>query len=85
MSDRRKTTIRIEIERTVLLARRDDATPWCARCGARTPMVRGDDAALVAGVDAAGIARLVREGRLHGTTGSDGGLAVCLTSLVRLP
>jgi hypothetical protein len=83
MSTKRITRITVESERVVVLNRHQKSfVAWCVECQAKTPMLKPEEAAAIAGVTPRTIYRWIEMGRLHFTESSDGWLLVCLQSLL---
>lgn len=82
---KRRTEIKIEIERSLLVKRpgqpEREMFAWCAQCAAQTPMLRPEEAAAAAQVSPRTIYRWIEAGKLHFTEAPDGLLFVCLNSL----
>ncbi|HJQ24651.1 MAG TPA: hypothetical protein VKA60_12105 [Blastocatellia bacterium] len=83
MSNRNKTEITIETQRTFIVRRRPQLIPaWCAGCSATTGFASPEDAAQLTGGSARAIYRAVEAGQLHFIETDDRRLRVCFTSLL---
>lgn len=83
MSERNKTEITIETERTFIVRRRPSCIwAWCEGCRAAAAFAPPEDAARLAGRSARDIYRAVEADRLHFIESGDGRLRVCLNSLL---
>lgn len=81
---RRRTEIRIEVERTLILRQCPYPTQyWCELCAAQVEMLSPEDAALASGRRPRAIYRLVEANRLHFRETPEGLLLVCLPSLLQ--
>jgi hypothetical protein len=81
---RRTTNFTIETERTFIF--RNFGGPqagWCVGCGADVQMATVAEAAREAGLSELAIYRLLDGGVLHFTEDADGGVVVCLNSLLK--
>ena len=86
---KRRTEIKIEIERSLIISRSEGkALAWCAECAAQVRMLRPEDAAAAARVSVRTIYRWVEGGKLHfsetpeGPNGPNAMLRICLNSLM---
>jgi len=80
---KRRTEIKIEVERSLLIRRpRAEAFAWCAECAARVRMLRPEEAAIAACVSVRTIYRWVEAGRLHFSETTEGPLLICSNSLM---
>ena len=86
MATRKRTkTTEITIERSeVLVVRRANKAlyAWCAECEAEVRMGTPEEAAALAHLSMRTIYRRVETGRVHFTETVDGGLLVCLNSIL---
>ena len=76
-----RTRITVESERILVVARQRAAREWCARCGAEAEFLPSSEARRVLDTASEPPAELHRKG-FH-LVGRNGGLAVCLRSLLR--
>jgi hypothetical protein len=80
---KRRTEITIEIDRVMVISRRNTAQHWCESCGAEVDMISESEATIVAGATAQAIRRLAQTGAIHSRRAVDGGQLICLDSLLR--
>ncbi len=79
---RRKTEIRVEIERVLIIKlNRQPRLEWCPLCAAEVSMVTPEEAAMLTGQSYRWLCRQVEAGQLHFTETADGLLRLCLNSL----
>ena len=76
-----RTRITVETERILIVMRQRAAREWCARCGAEAEFLPSSEARRVLDTSAEPVAEIQRKG-FH-LVGKNGGLAVCLRSLLR--
>jgi RNA polymerase sigma factor (sigma-70 family) len=83
MTNKSKTEITIETQRTFIIRRRPSLTPsFCDACKAITRFASPEDAAPLTGSSAREIYRAVEAGQLHFMETSERRLRVCLNSLL---
>ena len=83
MSNKSKTEITIETQRTFIVRRRPSLIQaWCAGCAAIASFASPEDAAQLAGGSAREIYRRVEAGQLHFIETGDRWLRVCIASLL---
>jgi hypothetical protein len=80
---KRRTEITIEIDRVMVISRRNTQRHWCESCGAEVDMISESEATVVAGATAQAIRRLVQSGAIHSRSAVHGGRLICLDSLLR--
>ncbi|MBI4470514.1 MAG: hypothetical protein HY650_14455 [Acidobacteria bacterium] len=84
MRTKRRKTITIDTDREVVIRQYRNATKaWCNGCGRQTAMLAAKEAAALTGVTQRTTCRWVEAGRLHFTETSDGGLLICLKSMLK--
>ena len=82
----KRRTITVEIDRVVLVSKRETSTvAWCAACASQVGMLTVDEAARLVRASARTVYRWVEAGRLHFTETPEGRLLICLNSLSRKP
>ena len=79
---KRTKELLVERTRTVLLSSRR-TTGWCAECGEAVEMLRPGECALLTGLGALTIYRLIEAGELHYAESSNGLVFVCVRSLFK--
>ena len=83
MRRKKKTEIIVERDQVLVIKRLDSqAAEWCERCRKETRMISVDEAAAVAGISARTVYRRVEEDLVHFTETPEGGLLICITSLL---
>lgn len=78
----RRTNITIETERLLLVKRRHSESSWCASCAAQVTHVTPETAATWLGISRRTMYRWLETQPLHFTEAADGGVAICLNSLL---
>ena len=81
---KRKTEISLEIEETIVVRTKSILIRWCKGCRKPSRMIAADEAAMMTGLSARGIYRLVDTGEVHFTEDQNRLLFVCVTSLHHL-
>jgi hypothetical protein len=84
LKTKRKTEINLEIEESVAISQQRVLLAYCRRCRKQTRMFAANEAAMIAGLTARALYRLVECGRLHFIEDRGGMLYVCSESLKSL-
>ncbi|HET9531927.1 MAG TPA: hypothetical protein VFQ92_16325 [Blastocatellia bacterium] len=84
MKKRVKTEINLEIEESVAIRTRRVLIAECRQCQRKVRMVPANEAAIITGISAREIYRLVEEGGLHFIEDRHGLLYICSESLQKL-
>ena len=78
-----KTEVRIDLDDVRLVERRGRSVEgWCSSCGETVILVTAEDAAMLAGLDARSVYRLIESLEIHWGEKPDGLLLVCLRSIL---
>ena len=82
MKDRTRTEITIETERVLIVRKcKGSVLTWCSTCAQQVPMVKVDEAAIIARVSSRTIYRWVETEKIHFAETPEGLLLICLNSL----
>ena len=80
---RRKIQLTVETHQLLVIKRAKNLTQtWCGECAGHVPLIRPEEAAVLAGVSSRTIYRRVEAGLVHFAESPEGWLLVCLGSLL---
>jgi hypothetical protein len=80
---KRKIRLTVETHQLLVISRTKGSTQgWCSECAGEVPLVKPEEAAVLAGVSPRTIYRRVESGRLHFNESAEGWLLICLGSLL---
>ena len=80
---KRKIQLTIETHQLLVIKRTKGSTQsWCGECAGDVPLIRPEEAAVLAGVSPRTIYRRVEAGLVHFAESSEGWLLICLDSLL---
>jgi hypothetical protein len=82
MKRTRRRKVTVETERLLVISHYNEVQGWCEGCGAQVQMAGPEEAAAVAGLGQRAIFRLIESHQLHFTETADGGLLICVNSLL---
>ena len=82
MKRTRRKRVTVETERLLVISHYNGVQGWCEGCSAQVKMVGPEEAAAVAGLSQMAIFRLIESHQLHFIETPDGGLLICVTSLL---
>ena len=85
MKRTRRRKVTVETERLLIISHYNGAQGWCEGCSATVKMVGPEEAAAFAGLSQRAIFRLIESSQLHFTETPDGGLFICVNSLLEKP
>jgi hypothetical protein len=82
VKNRTRTEITIETERVLIIRKRKGSVlTWCSTCAGQVPMVKVDDAAVIARVSCRTLYRWVEAEKVHFAETPEGLVLICLSSL----
>ena len=85
MKRTRRKKVTVETERLLVISHYSGAQGWCEGCSATVKMMGPEEAAAFAGLSQRAIFRLIESSQLHFTETPDGGLLICVNSLLEKP
>ena len=85
MKRTRRKKVTVETERLLVISHYNGAQGWCEGCSATVKMMGPEEAAAFAGLSQRAIFLLIESSQLHFTETPDGGLFICVNSLLEKP
>jgi len=83
MASRKRTEITVQTDELLIIRRGDSSVrAWCMDCSAEVRMIPASEAVALAGIDMAGILKMVASGDVHWVQGGTCAPLICLKSLV---
>jgi hypothetical protein len=80
---RRKIQLTVETHQLLVISRTKGSTQgWCSECAGDVPLIKPEEAAVLAGVSPRTIYRRVEAGFVHFAESPEGWLLICLSSLL---
>jgi len=80
---RRKVQVTIETRQLLVVSRAQGSIQgWCSECANDVPLIRPEEAAVLAGISSRTIYRRVEAGLVHFAESPEGWLLICLNSLL---
>jgi hypothetical protein len=81
----KRTKVTIESESLLVLQARTPLRLWCPECGAEGEMIRMNDVGVISNLPLVEAQAWMQAEDLHFTRDPDGGLLICLNSMLRRP
>lgn len=82
MKRTRRRRVTVETERLLVISHYNAVQGWCEGCNAQVKLVGPEEAAALAGLSQRTIFRQIESHQLHFTETPDGGLLICVNSLL---
>jgi hypothetical protein len=82
MKRTRRKRVTVETERLLVISHHNGVHGWCEGCSSQVKMVGPEEAAAVTGLSQRTIFRLIESQQLHFIETPDGGLLICVNSLL---